>query len=111
MHGMRIYVRAGLDDPSETGKYFGYWQGISHAFLIDNNKKFDVTFIPVFTEACFEMDAQLCIRSSLLQLLKPAVVVVATFPYVSTFMVWYSFKRLEKKRRTNNPAPVESSSR
>lgn len=88
LYRINIYVRASLPEPSATGKLYGYWTGISHALMLGKRKQREIVFEPAFNEDCLEVEAHLGIRTSLLRLLAPAVILIVTFPYFSTFRVW-----------------------
>jgi|GEM_PF-1790676 hypothetical protein len=99
MHRLMVHVRAGLLEPSTTGKLYGYWMGISHALMLDTKGKREMVFEPVFNKDCLEVDGNLCIRTSLLRFMVPVVIMVVTFPYFSTFRVWYASRKIGQKEK------------
>ncbi len=94
---LNIHIRANLPEPSATGKLYGYWAGISHALMLGKRKQREIVFEPAFNEDCLEVEARLGIRTSLLRLLAPAVILIATFPYFSTFRVWRAGRKTTLK--------------
>jgi hypothetical protein len=93
LHRIRIHVRASLEEPSATGKLYGYWMGISHALSIDKVKKRELVFEPAFNEECLEVEALLQVKTSLLRFMIPVIIMLVTFPYLSTFIVWRASKK------------------
>jgi hypothetical protein len=93
LHRIRIHVRASLPEPSATGKLYGYWIGVSRALSIDKIKRREIVFEPAFNEECLEINGLVQIRTSLLRFVVPVILMVVTFPYVSTFIVWRASKR------------------
>jgi hypothetical protein len=90
-----VMVRAGFKEPSETGRMFGFWKGIENALQLRNSAKRRLTIEPVFNEECLEIQGEISLQTSLARFAAMAVVMFATFPYFSTFMVWRKSRRLK----------------
>ena len=97
---LRIHVRASLPEPSATGKLYGYWTGISHALMNDGTKNNEIVFEPVFNQECLEVEASLQIQTSLLRFMAPVVILVVTFPYISTIRVWLAIRKTARKEKS-----------
>jgi hypothetical protein len=67
--------------------------GISHALSIDKVKKRELVFEPAFNEECLEVEALLQVKTSLLRFMIPVIIMLVTFPYLSTFIVWRASKK------------------
>ena len=92
---IKVHVRAGLSDPSSTGKAFGYWMGASNALELESNKRISMKFDPVFNEECLEVSGLVALQTSLARLALPVILAVVSFPYLSTLLVWRASKRLK----------------
>lgn len=93
--------KAGLEDPAVLGRMYGYYQAILKALQLENSKKIDFSFEPVFMQNYFDGDGAVKIRSSVGNLLAPFGVAVLTFPYFQTLLLWFRFKRKLKKIKKN----------
>jgi hypothetical protein len=81
-------IRAGLGEPSETGRLFGYWKGLENALSLGAHKHRRLVIEPAFNEECFEFQGALSLQTSLMRFAALAFVMIATFPYFSTLVVW-----------------------
>jgi hypothetical protein len=87
-HSAMVHVRAGLPDPALTGNVFGFWTGVHSALFPQKNDRFALTIDPVFTENCFFIKGDVCIRSSLMRFAVLFALAAVTFPYFSTIKAW-----------------------
>lgn len=94
LHRLSVRARVGIPEPSVTGRLYGYWAGISHALTTGIRSRSDIVFEPVFDRECLEIEANLSIRTSLFRAMAPVVVMILTFPYFSTFMVWRASRKM-----------------
>ncbi len=93
---LKADIRAGVEDPAVLGKIYGYYQAFSNGLQL-NEYGFNFFFEPVFMKNHFEADGALKISSSIGRLLTPFGVAFLTFPYISTFFIWRSYKRKMKR--------------
>ncbi len=89
-------IRAGVEDPAVLGRIFGYYQAISNGLQL---KEYGIKLFwePVFMKNHFEAEGAVKISSSLGRLLAPFGVAFLTFPYISTFFLWRSYKQKIKR--------------
>jgi hypothetical protein len=83
-----INIRAGLDDPCETGRFYGYWIGAANALDLNNNDKKKISVEPAFNEKCVEISGSLMLKTSIMRFATPVAVIAFTFPYISTYRFW-----------------------
>ncbi len=89
-------IRAGVEDPAVLGRIFGYYQAISNALQL-SEYEFQLFFEPLFMRNHFEIDGAVKIKSSIGSLLAPLGAAFFTFPYISTFFLWLSYRRKMKR--------------
>jgi hypothetical protein len=83
-----VNVRAGFDDPCETGRFYGYWIAVANALDLNNNDKKKISVEPVFNEKCMEINGSLMLKTSIMRFAAPVAVIAFTFPYISTYRFW-----------------------
>jgi hypothetical protein len=88
-----MHLRAGFSDPSLTGKLFGYWTGVQGAIAMDRKNSRVLNIEPVFTEECLDLIGSISVRSSLMRFIAMLTLALATFPYLSTWLLWRAAKR------------------
>lgn len=90
---LKLQVKAGLEDPSSVGAIYGIYEAVKFG-LLDQNRKFDIRFEPVFMEDHLELRGETGIRSSIARLLVPFFVALFSFPYISTLILWRRSRKL-----------------
>lgn len=90
---IRMHLRANLGDPAITGEVYGYWLAVSAALALQKSKRVVLSFKPIFGRECLEINGRIRIKTSLLRIIAPFLVVALRFPYWTTFRVW----RMQKK--------------
>jgi len=88
IHYYYVNVRAGFDDPCETGRFYGYWLGVANALDLNNNDKKKISVEPAFNEKCMEISGSLMLKTSIMRFAAPVFVIAFTFPYISTYRFW-----------------------
>jgi hypothetical protein len=94
IHSYNIKIRAGLDEPCETGRLFGYYTGISNVIGLNVKKNRRIDIEPVFNGQCMEMTGSVILYTSILRSVSPFFTIILTFPYRNMYGFW----RANKKR-------------
>lgn len=94
---LTAYIRAGIEDPVILGKIYGYYNAISNGLDIKNSRC-RLLFEPVFMENYFEGNGEIKLRSSVRNLLLPIGTAIFTFPYLSTLILWWRIKHINKNK-------------
>jgi hypothetical protein len=95
----RLHVRLGLDDPSQTGKAFGYYIAARHALAGAGNSRKEILFEPVFDREIAEADGRIEISSSIARLCLPVVLAVLTFPHVHTLILLLRARKIRTDKK------------
>lgn len=95
-----LFVNAGLDDYSTTGRVYGYIEGIRHALNL-YSKNILLVYQPLFSNDQISVKNELKIQSSLFRILFPVLITFATFPYLTFFMTWWDYRSYMKKGNIN----------
>jgi hypothetical protein len=90
---LRLTAKAGVEDPAETGKLYGYFTAL-HSVLFSNRKNMDVRLEPRFMSNVLEFEGSVGLKSSIAAVVMPMVVALVTFPYISVFFVWRRLKKI-----------------
>ena len=96
---LQLHVEAHIQDPATTGKVYGYWMALSHAFSLRTSRRIAVVFVPIFDRELFEAHGTIRIRTSLLRLPGPLILVCLRFPLLTTLRVWFAAKKHKKNMR------------
>jgi hypothetical protein len=88
---LHVHVQAGGDDPAALGMAAGVVRATSEALGIGH--RLQLTFAPSFDKPCLVVDTHLQLRTSAAQLTWPALRLLLTLPYLST---WYYYRRKRK---------------
>ena len=89
---LRLHATAGLHDPAEMGKIYGWYTALNHC-LLARQKHIDLRLEPRFSEAVLEVKGSIGFTTSLFRLLAPMLVALLTFPYLSTWVIWRRLKK------------------
>jgi hypothetical protein len=92
---VRINVRAGMEDPAELGKIYG-WCTAGIAILAGNRKNVILRFEPQFMQRRLAFDGSVGLRTSAARVLMPVLVALITFPWLRAFFAWRRFKAVYK---------------
>lgn len=95
-----LFVNAGFDDYSTTGKVYGYIEGIRHALNL-YSKNILLEYRPLFSGDQLSIKNELKVQSSLFCILFPVLITFATFPYLTFFMTWRDYRSYMKKESVN----------
>jgi hypothetical protein len=90
---LRLHARAGVQDPAETGKIYGYFAAL-HSILFSHRKNMDVRLEPRFMSYVFEVEGSVGLKTSIAVILMPLAVAIVTFPYIAVFFVWRRLKKV-----------------
>jgi hypothetical protein len=96
---LQLHVEAHIQDPATTGKVYGYWMALSHAFSLQTSRRIAVVFVPIFDRELFEAHGTIRIQTSLLRLPGPLILVCLRFPFFTTVRVWFAAKKHKKNMR------------
>jgi hypothetical protein len=88
----RLNATAGMDDPAETGKIYGWYTAL-YGSLLAQRKNIDVRLEPRFSEAVLEVNGSIGFTTSIYRVVAPVIVALVTFPYLRTWLVWRRFKK------------------
>jgi len=97
-HIFRLDVRAGIEDPAQVGRVYGWLNAIENT-ITPNSNKVALSFSPVFLENHLEFDGRLGITTSGARLIGPVLVAVFTFPYLSSGILWWRLRKRKKVRK------------
>ena len=99
---LSVHIRAGFTDPAITGALHGFFTGMYHGLEIEDYRKFSIEFEPQFKEEdIFLCKGYVRIKTSLAQLLRPVVIGLLTFPYISAFILWRRIKKFKTAIKQN----------
>lgn len=102
---MHLYVKYSIDDPASLGKITGYIMGIQNAINF-NQSKHQLIFEPDFTNGHLRIRTNLQIETSAAQLVFPFVVLVFSFPYATTLLLWLRIRKQRKSaQKTYSSSP------
>jgi hypothetical protein len=93
----KLQVQGNLQDPSVNGIVYGFATGIRSALAGASAPRYEISFEPVFDAGYLEANAEIRLKTSMIRVLFPIVAAAATFPYVSTFLVWRRLKKFSKR--------------
>jgi hypothetical protein len=88
-----LYAKAGVEDPAETGKFYGYFAAL-HSALFSNRKNMDVRLEPRFMSDVLEFEGSVGLKSSIAAAVMPIIVAFVTFPYITFYFVWRRLKKV-----------------
>ena len=91
-------IRAGIgfEDPSVSGKVFGYIEGARHALSL-RSKKVKLQYRPLFVNGQNEVVCEIKISTSISKLITPLFVAVMTFPFYTFAVTWWDYRQFMKK--------------
>lgn len=92
---VRINVKAGMEDPAELGKIYG-WYTAGIALLAGNRKNVTLRFEPQFMQRRLAFDGSVGLRTSAARVLMPVLVALITFPWFRAFFAWRRLKAVYK---------------
>jgi len=92
-------VRFSHEDPAVLGVAAGACAGVRNALSVDQNAALDLRLEPVFDRPCLDGDVEFALSTSIWAMVRPAVVLVVTFPYVTTAWVYLRASRRKRKER------------
>ncbi len=95
-----LFVNAGLDDYSTTGRVYGYIEGIRHALNL-YSKNILLEYQPMFSNDQISIKNELKVQSSLFRIVIPVLITFATFPYLTFFITWWDYRTYMKKGSIN----------
>jgi hypothetical protein len=98
LHRFRFHAKAGVSDPAETGKIYGYYAALAGACL-SPHRNIDVHVTPEFSGDLFECDGSVAMRTSLTRIVLPFFSAFVTFPYITVYFMW---RRLKKTKSQGN---------
>lgn len=98
---LKLHATAGMDDPAETGKVYGWYTALGGSLLV-RQKNIDLRLEPSFSEPVFEVNGCIGFSTSLYRVLVPVLVALSTFPYFSTWVVWRRLKAIRKAAAPNS---------
>ena len=84
---VRINVKAGIEDPAELGKMYG-WFTAGNGLLFGSRKNIMLRFEPQFMRSFLACDGSIGLRTSAASVLMPVVIALCTFPWLRAFFVW-----------------------
>lgn len=90
---LRLHARAGVEDPAETGRIYGYFAAL-HSTFFSNRKNMDVSLEPRFMSNVLEVEGRVGLKTSIAGMLLPFFVAIITFPYLTVFFVWRRLKKV-----------------
>ena len=91
---LMLRVRAGSSDPLAPGLTYGYFIALRNSLALHQSRKVRLEFEPVFNEGeVLQWVSAVRARATVARVLMPLLVALATFPYLSAFLVWRRMKR------------------
>ncbi|MCX7726610.1 MAG: hypothetical protein N2053_07150 [Chitinispirillaceae bacterium] len=87
-----LSICAGVEDPAIVG----FLSGIHHllrGITLINERNNQIEFFPVFMKNHFEFISTISVKTSLLRIILPFVLLFLTFPYIDTFFLWKKVSR------------------
>jgi len=91
---LSAHIKAGFDDPSKTGIYFGYYIAGINMLANINNKRRHIVYEPDFTAESFSTHGQLRVSTSIVRLVLPFVLAIVTFPYLRTIRLIFRARKI-----------------
>ena len=85
-----------FEDPSVSGKVFGYIEGARHALSL-HSKNINLQYRPLFVNGQNEVVCEIKISTSISKLISPLFVAVMTFPFYTFAVTWWNYRRFLKK--------------
>lgn len=91
-------IRADIsfEDPSVSGKIYGYVEGARHALSL-YSKKINLQYRPIFVNGQNTIGGEVKIVTSIAKLMSPMFVAVVTFPYCTFVITWLNYRHFLKK--------------
>jgi hypothetical protein len=99
---VHINVQAGIEDPAELGKIYG-WYAAGSRLLFGGRKNIALRFEPQFMQNRLAFDGSVGLRTSAARVLMPVVVALITFPWLRAFLVW---RRLKTVYQSQTPSDI-----
>jgi hypothetical protein len=99
---VRINIKAGIEDPAELGKIYG-WYTAGSALLFGGRKNVALRFEPQFMQNRLAFDGSVGLRTSAARVLMPVAVAFITFPWLRAFFVW---RRLKTVYQSPTPSDI-----
>jgi hypothetical protein len=90
---LRLKAKAGVADPAETGKIYGWYTAINNTLLL-RRKNVDVRFEPCFSGEVLELEGSIGVRTSVARVGVPLVIALLTFPYLTVYFTWRRLKKV-----------------
>lgn len=90
-----LSLRAGVEDPVVLGTVYGFIEAVT--FGLSMEKKPVIRLEPLFMQNHFEASGAFRLRTSLLQLSRPLIGAVVTFPFLTTGFLWLRHRRIVRK--------------
>jgi hypothetical protein len=96
---LTVYVKCGLPDHAVTGMIYGFFTGIKGMAGCCTHSRVSFGMEPVFGNATvFEGKGSVCIKTSIWRLIFPAIVFLATLPYITALITWLRYRRRYGKK-------------
>ncbi|MDG5813807.1 hypothetical protein QA601_01860 [Chitinispirillales bacterium ANBcel5] len=99
-----LRVKAGLQDPSEMGRLYGYVTALKSTLGLNRSRRYVLNFEPVFMTYHLDFDFEMKSKTSLWRILLPFLTGLIRFPYLRTFILWRRWKKEQKSRGTTKAA-------
>jgi hypothetical protein len=96
----RLHVRAGIDDPADLGKVYGWYTAVQ-SIIRRRGRRIFITFEPRFMQNTLAFDGVIGLRTSLARILTPVTVALFTFPWLRAFFVWRRLRKLYRSTGEN----------
>jgi hypothetical protein len=90
---VRINVKAGLKDPADLGKIYG-WYAAGNRLLFGGRKNIMLGFEPQFMRNSLALNGSVGLQTSVARVLMPLVIGLLTFPWLRAFFVWRRLKTI-----------------
>jgi hypothetical protein len=91
-------IRADIsfEDPSISGKIYGYIEGARHALSLYSTK-INLQYRPVFVNGQNNLECEVEITTSIAKMISPVFIAVMMFPYYTFAMTWLNYRHFLKK--------------
>jgi hypothetical protein len=91
-------IRAGIsfEDPSVSGKIYGYVEGARHALSL-YSKKINLQYRPIFVNGQNTIEGEVKIVTSIAKMVSPVFIAVVMFPYYTFAITWWNYRHFLKK--------------
>jgi hypothetical protein len=94
---VRLLVRMGFDDPAATGTAYGWYTAFRSMLPDGRRPRCSIVYKPAFSGEPFEAEGEAVIKTSIARLCLPVAAALATFPYLSAFLVYRTARKIDKQ--------------